>query len=146
MSSQGSDRTIRGEVTQPIYGTTTEVLDNASLEYPKNPEKQPMNESPTALRDGLRSVPIPENMMNCDSFDFLYENEEAGADPEVESLDSEIQRRDYLKRVNDAARDSFASKTSYNCRSVFLAEEVDWTYLRSCVALGRGYVHRARSR
>ena len=32
------------------------------------------------------------------------------ADPEVDSLDSEVQRNDYLKRVNDAARDSFARR------------------------------------
>ena len=77
--------------------------------------------------------------MDCHNFNFFNEDEKSPNDPDVEFLDSEAQRREYLQRVNGAARDLFASKMSYNYRSIYLVEEVDWSFLRSCVALGRGY-------
>ena len=112
---------------------------STSLDINRNPEKRPAFGSPTAIREGLNFVPLPKNLMECNSFDFLNEDEVGQNDPDVEFLDSEAQRKEYLDRVNRAARDLFAFKMSYNCRSIYLVDEVDWSFVRSCVALDRGY-------
>ena len=119
---------------------------STSLFPNRNPEKRPVFGSPSIIREGLNTIPVPINLAECRSFDFMDEGEEDLQDPEVEFLDSEAQRRMYLSRVNEAARDLFASKASYNCRSIYLVEEVNWTYLRSCVALGNGYDCRVPER